>query len=185
MKQAERIHHRCRCLDRNFTFEEWIKYLREEKPSDEPVLTVGGEFQFNVNDVCLTPRRPVRIEKPTCKLEVRTAQSLNGRWDYGIDLNILTEGHSCGAGFIDDPEKGFPTEKEAIYACLLDASEDVSRKIGILEKQGDTPDDYEDDEESERQPKPSVVLSSLRAFLKEIQRQKQYYDPKQLSLFDL
>ena len=99
-----------------------------------------------MNAVCLTPRRPVRIEKPTWKLAVRTAQSLNGRWDYGIDLNILTEGHSCGAGFIDDPEKGFPTEKEAIYACLLDASEDVSRKIGILEKQGDTPDDYEDDE---------------------------------------
>lgn len=35
----------------------------------------------------MTPHRPVRIEKPTCKLEVRTAQSLNGRWDYGIDLH--------------------------------------------------------------------------------------------------
>lgn len=177
MKQTERIHHRCRCIDRNFTFEEWIKYLREENPSDEPVLTVGGEFRFNINDVCMTPRRPVRIEKPSCYLEVRTAQSLNGRWDYGIDLNILTEGHHCGAGFIDDPEKGFPTEKEAIYGCLLYVEERIVRKIGILEKQGD--------EESERQPKPSAVLSSLRAFLKEIQRQKQYHDHKQLSLFDL
>lgn len=127
-KQTERIHHRCRCLDRNFTFEEWVKYLREENPTNEPVLTVGDEFRFNVHDVCMTPHRPVRIEKPTCKLEVRTAQSLNGRWDYGIDLNMLTEGHHCGAGFIDDPEKGFPTE---------------------------------------------------------VQRQKQHYDPKQLSLFDI
>lgn len=184
-KQTERIHHRCRCLDRNFTFEEWVKYLREENPTNEPVLTVGDEFRFNVHDVCVTPHRPVRIEKPTCKLEVSTAQSLNGRWDYGIDLNMLTEGHHCGAGFIDDPEKGFPTEKEAIYGCLQYVEERIVHKIGILEKQGDTPDDYEGDEESERQPKAPAVLSSLRAFLKEVQRQKQHYDPKQLSLFDI
>lgn len=37
MKQAERIHHRCRCLDRNFTFEEWSEYLREN-PSGGSLL---------------------------------------------------------------------------------------------------------------------------------------------------
>lgn len=183
MKQTERIHHRCRCLDRNFTFEEWVKYLREGNPSGEPVLTVGGEFQFNISDVCMTPRRPVRIEKNFCMLEIRTAQSLNGRWDYGINLELHTEGRHCGAGFIDDHEKGFPTEKEAIFDCLLYAEERTARRIEALEKRGDSPEG--DDEESGREPKSSSVISSLRAFLKEIQRYKQHYDPKQLSLFDL
>lgn len=181
MKQTERIHHRCRCLDRNFTFEEWSEYLREN-PSGGAVLTVGS-FQFNICDVCLTPNHPVRIGKNFCKLEISTAQSLNGRWDYGMNLELNTEGRHCGAGFIDYPEKGFPTEKEAIFDCLLYVEERTVQKIKVLEQRGDAPEG--DDEESGREPKSSAVISSMRAFLKEIQRYKQHYDPKQLSLFDL
>lgn len=110
---SDRIHHRCRCLDRNFTFEEWSQYLREN-PIREAVLTVGT-FQFNISDVCLNPNKPVRIEKNRNYLEIRTAQSSNGRWDYGIDLGLYTEGRHCGAFFIDDPDEGFSTEKEAVY----------------------------------------------------------------------
>lgn len=182
MKQTERIHHRCRCLDRNFAFEEWVAYLREN-PSGGAVLTVGT-FQFNICDVCLTPNQPVRIEKNTCKLEIETAQSLNGRWDYGIDLVLHTESSSHGARFVSEPDQGYQSEKEAIYDALLYSEERTVRKIKELEQRGDIPsDDY--DEESERQPKTSAVISSMRVFLKEIQKQKQHYDPKQLSLFDL
>lgn len=182
MKQTERIHHRCRCLDRNFTFEEWSKYLREN-PSGGAVLTVGS-FQFNICDVCLTPNHPVRIERNICKLDIETAQSVNGRWCYGIHLGLHSESSSHGAQFVDDPSRGYPTEKEAIYDALLYSEERTKKKIKELEQRGDTPDDY-DDEESGRQPKASAVLSSLRAFLKEIQKQKEYHDPRQLSLFDL
>lgn len=182
MKQTERIHHRCRCLDRNFTFEEWSKYLREN-PSGGAVLTVGS-FQFNICDVCLTPNHPVRIERNICELDIETAQSVNGRWCYGIHLGLHSESSSHGAQFVDDPSRGYPTEKEAIYDALLYSEERTKKKIKELEQRGDTPDDY-DDEESGRQPKASAVLSSLRAFLKEIQKQKEYHDPRQLSLFDL
>lgn len=178
---SDRIHHRCRCLDRNFTFEEWSQYLREN-PIREAVLTVGT-FQFNISDVCLNPNRPVRIEKNRNYLEIRTAQSSNGRWDYGIDLGLYTEGRHCGAVFIDDPDEGFSTEKEAIYDCLVDTEKKVQEKIEQLEQRGDVPD-YNDDE-SEREPKTSATVSALKGFLKEIQRYKQYYDPKQLSLFDI
>ena len=89
MKQAERIHHRCRCLDRNFTFEEWSEYLREN-PSGGSVLTFGA-FQFNIFDVCLTPNHPVRIERNVCELDIETAQSVNGRWSYGIHLGLYSE----------------------------------------------------------------------------------------------
>lgn len=182
MKQTERIHHRCRCLDRNFTFEEWSKYLREN-PSGGAVLTVGS-FQFNICDVCLTPNHPVRIERNICELDIETAQSVNGRWCYGIHLDFHNESSSHGAQFVDDPSRGYPTEKAAIYDALLYAEERSIKKIKELEQRGDTPDDY-DNEESGRQPKASAVLSSTRAFLKEIQGQKQIYDPKQLTLFDL
>lgn len=182
MKQTKRIHHRCRCINRNFTFEEWCEYLREN-PSGGVVLTVGT-FQFNINNVCLTPNKPIRIEKTSCKLEIETAQSLNGRWDYGIALALHSEGSSRGAQFVDDNSRGYQTEKEAIYDGLRYSEERVIRKIEELEKRGDAPDDY-DDEESGRQPKASAILSSLRAFLKEIQRYKQHYNPKQLSLFEL
>lgn len=182
MKQTERIHHRCRCLDRNFTFEEWSKYLREN-PSGGAVLTVGS-FQFNICDVCLTPNHPVRIERNICELDIETAQSVNGRWCYGIHLGLHSESSSHGAQFVDDHSRGSPTEKEAIYDALLYSEERTKKKIKELEQRGDTPDDY-DDEESGRQPKASAVLSSLRAFLKEIQKQKEYHDPRQFSLFDL
>lgn len=182
MKQTERIHHRCRCLDRNFTFEEWSKYLREN-PSGGAVLTVGS-FQFNICDVCLTPNHPVRIERNICELDIETAQSVNGRWCYGIHLGLHSESSSHGAQFVDDPSRGYPTEKEAIYDALLYSEERTKKKIKELEQRGDTPDDY-DDEESGRKSKASAILSSTRVFLKEIQRQKQIYDPKQLTLFDL
>lgn len=182
MKQAERIHHRCRCLDRNFTFEEWSEYLREN-PSGGSVLTFGA-FQFNIFDVCLIPNHPVRIERNVCELDIETAQSVNGRWSYGIHLGLYSECSSHGAQFVDDHSRGYPTEKEAIYDALLYSGERTKKKIKELEQRGDTPDDY-DDEESGRQPKASAVLSSLRAFLKEIQKQKEYHDPRQLTLFDL
>lgn len=182
MKQTERIHHRCRCLDRNFSFEEWSKYLREN-PSGGAVLTVGS-FQFNICDVCLTPNHPVRIERNICELDIETAQSVNGRWCYGIHLGLHSESSSHGAQFVDDHSRGYPTEKEAIYDALLYLEERTKKKIKELEQRGDTPDDY-DDEESGRQPKASAILSSLRAFLKEIQKQKEYHDPRQFSLFDL
>lgn len=182
MKQINRIHHRCRCLDRNFTFEEWGEYLRAN-PSGGAVLTVGT-FKFNITDICLTPNKPVKIEGRICKLEISTAQSLNGRWDYGIDLALHTEGSSHGARFIDNPSEGFPTEKEAIFDALLYSEQRTVRKIKETEERGDRTS-YDFDEDNSREPKPSAVLSSLRAFLKEIQRHKQYYDPKQLNLFDI
>lgn len=182
MGQTERIHHRCRCLDRNFTFEEWSEYLREN-PSGGAVLTFRS-FQFNICDVCLTPNHPVRIERNICELDIETAQSVNGRWSYGILLGFYSESSSHGAQFVDDLSRGYPTEKEAIYDALLYSEERTNKKIKELEQRGNTPD-YYDDEESGRQPKASAILSSTRVFLKKIQRQKQIYDPKQLTLFDL
>lgn len=177
-EQDERVHHRCRCLDRNFTIKEWCDYLHDN-PSGGVVLNVG-KFGFNINDVCLTPNTPVTIERGTCRLEIVTAQSKNGRWDYGYRYNLHMEGGRSGAGYIDDLGKGFPTEKEAIYNALLYAENKALRKIDILEKGGDTPD-Y--DEDGERRKTPSI-LPTIRAFLADVREKMRYYDVRQLSLFD-
>lgn len=180
MSETTGIHHRCRCLGRDFTFNEWGTYLKEN-PSGGAVLAVGT-FQFNIFDVCLNPNRPVRLANNFCNLEVRTARSPNGRWDCGYSINLHTEGCGHGAAFVDDGTQGFPTEKEAVYAALAYAEERTARKIKELEKAGDMPSG-DCDEESERQPKASAVISSMRAFLKDIQSRRDWYDPRQLSLF--
>lgn len=177
------IHHRCNCIGRDFTFDQWGEYLREHPGcSGEPVFT-HKTFGYNISDVCVTPNRPVRIEKKACRLKIRTAESPNGRWSYGCSIHLYMEGHSWPPIFISDPEKGFPSEREAVFAGLSDAEMKTVRKIEAIERDGFTYCDP-DDVDSVREPKSSAILSSFKGFLNEIRVLKDYYDPAQLSLFD-
>ncbi len=176
---SEEIHHRCRCLDRNFTFEEWIAYLKETEYGTGPVFA-AGTFCFNINDVCCNPRRPVSIERARgYHVFLETAQSPCGRWDCGYDIAVHYTNSLRGAHFVDDPGEGFDTEDEAIYDALQYARHLAKREIGIVEKTGGILD--EDDDFS---PAPkSAVLRLLRGLLADIERQADIYDPRQLKLF--
>lgn len=96
-------------------------------------LSYNG-FDFNIHDVCLTPNRPVRLFNHHCIVEVKTAQSPTGRWDYGLDVNLHNSGHYVGAGFVDDVQKGYPTEAAA--PDLLAVLEII---VGIFEPNKLTP----------------------------------------------
>lgn len=184
MKQTERIHHRCNCIGRDFNFGQWCEYHREHPGSSgEPVFT-HRTFGYNISDVCVTPNRPVRIKNKVCRLEILTAESPNGRWGYGLTLLLYQEGHTWLPSFICDPETGFPSERDAVYAGLSFAERETVRKIKETELRGGDRPVYPDDEESGREQKPSAILSSLRAFLNEIRGFKDYHDPSQPSLFD-
>lgn len=183
MKKKD-VHHRCRCLDRDFTFEEWSAYLKEN-PRKEAVYRFG-EFDFNINDVCLNPNTPLRFEKSlSCRFEVWTAQSPNGLWTYGYDI---TTHHSCstrGAYFSDDPEDGFPSEREAVFDALRRAEEQTVREIRIAEQSGGDIDEDEEDYFSPRKKKKTPsALSVLKPFLNEIRKYQNQFDPRQLTLFD-
>ena len=104
------IHHTCRCTGQQFTFKEWCAWIKSHEKagqnSSEFVVLSHDGFDFNIHDVCLTPNRPVRLFNTHCVVEVKTAQSPNGRWDYGLDVNLHNSGHYVGAGFVDDVQKG-------------------------------------------------------------------------------
>lgn len=127
------IHHTCRCTGQQFTFKEWCAWIKSHEKagqnSSEFVVLSHDGFDFNIHDVCLTPNRPVRLFNTHCVVEVKTAQSPNGRWDYGLDVNLHNSGHYVGAGFVDDVQKGYPTEAAAILAALLDARKSAEREL--------------------------------------------------------
>lgn len=132
------IHHTCRCTGQQFTFKEWCAWIEShekagQNSSEFVVLSYNG-FDFNIHDVCLTPNRPVRLFNTHCVVEVKTAQSPNGRWDYGLDVNLHNSGHHVGVGFVDDVQKGYPTEAAA--PDLLAALEII---VGILDPDKLTP----------------------------------------------
>lgn len=73
------IHHTSRCLGREFTFEEWVAYLKAHPDAGgEIVHTSPSGFGFNLFDVCLNPNRPVAVESRHGCFEVHTSQSDNG-----------------------------------------------------------------------------------------------------------
>ena len=145
------IHHTCRCTGQQFTFKEWCAWLdNHEKAGQDSgkfvALSYNG-FDFNIHDVCLTPNRPVRLFNHHCIVEVKTAQSPTGRWDYGLDVNLHNSGHHVGAGFVDDVQKGYPTEAAAILAALLDARKSAERELANCSGRSQSNLDNEDDED--------------------------------------
>lgn len=144
------IHHTCRCTGQQFTFKEWCAWIKSHEKagqnSSEFVVLSHDGFDFNIHDVCLTPNRPVRLFNTHCVVEVKTAQSPNGRWDYGLDVNLHNSGHYVGAGFVDDVQKGYPTEAAAILAALLDARKSAERELADCSGRSRSNSDNEDDE---------------------------------------
>lgn len=179
------IHHTCRCTGQQFTFKEWCAWLDNHKKAGQDsgkfvALSYNG-FDFNIHDVCLTPNRPVRLFNHHCIVEVKTAQSPTGRWDYGLDVNLHNSGHYVGAGFVDDVQKGYPTEAAAILAALLDARKSAERELANCSGRSRSNLDNEDDEDG--LIKDSTLAPYIRNIIKQIDDQRRATAFKQLTLF--
>ena len=179
------IHHTCRCTGQQFTFKEWCAWIEShekagQNSSEFVVLSYNG-FDFNIHDVCLTPNRPVRLFNTHCVVEVKTAQSPNGRWDYGLDVNLHNSGHHVGVGFVDDVQKGYPTEAAEILAALLDARKSAERELANCSGRSQSNLDNEDDEDGFI--KDSTLARYIRNIIKQIDDQRRATAFKQLTLF--
>lgn len=170
-----KIHHRCRCTGQEFTFDEWCARCREHD-SAEIVFEYGG-FGWNINDVCMTPNVPITWEQDMYMIEVRTAMSPNGRWDYGMDINFHSFGHMRGVRFLEG-EDGYETEKEAIYAALEEIERDLMADVERIENQQEY-DDYGNPVSN------SSILPRYRRALEFVRKCKETYDPRQLTLFEI
>lgn len=114
-------------------------------------------------------------------MEVKTAQSPTGRWDYGLDVNLHNSGHHVGAGFVDDVQKGYPTEAAAILASLLDARKSAERELADCSGRSRSNSDNEDDEGGFI--KDSTLAQYIRNIIKQIDDQRRATAFKQLTLF--
>jgi hypothetical protein len=179
------IHHTCRCTGQQFTFKEWCAWIKSHEKarqdSSEFVVLSHNGFDFNIHDVCLTPNRPVRLFNTHCVVEVKTAQSPTGRWDYGLDVNLHNSGHYVGVGFVDDVQKGYPTEAAAILAALLDARKSAERELANCSGRSRSNLDNEDDEDGFI--KDSTLAPYIRNIIKQIDDQRRETAFKQLTLF--
>lgn len=160
------IHHICRCTGQQFTFKEWCAWIDSHEKagqnSSEFVVLSNNGFNFNIHDVCLTPNIPVRLFNAHCRVDVKTAQSPNGCWDYGLDVNLHNSGHCVGAGFVDDAKKGYQTEAAAILAALLNARKSAERELADCSR---------------------TLAPYIRNIIKQIDDQRRATAFKQLTLF--
>lgn len=179
------IHHTCRCTGEQFTFKEWCAWLdshgRAGESSGSFVVLSHNGFDFNIHDVCLTPNVPVQLFNSYCHVNVRTAQSPNGRWDYGLDVNLHTYGHHCGAGYIGESQQGYPTETAAILAALLDARKSAEHELKDCSSRSRSNPDNEEDEDG--LIKDSTLAPYIRNIIKQIDDQRRATAFKQLTLF--
>ena len=174
------IHHSCKCTGQNFTFEEWGKYLHF---SDRPeIVHQYKEFGFNIFDVCLTPNVKIKWENKINYFEVATAQSDNGRWDFGLHYNFWTQGGCSGAAYVDTLKDGYNTEKEAINAALSSLEEKCQRVIDEIQFRGG---DIDDNDSNESEIRGTSALPILKEAMRKIAYYKEVFNPRQLELFDL
>ena len=174
------IHHSCKCTGQNFTFEEWGEYLKQEDIPE--IVHRHKEFGFNIYDVCLTPNVKIKWANKTNYFEVATAQSDNGRWDYGLHYNFWAQGSGWGASYIATLKDGYNTEKEAINAALNYLEEKCQRVIDEIQFRGG---DIDDDDSNEPLILGSSVLPTLKEAMRKITHYKEIFNPRQLELFDL
>lgn len=179
-KNNKDIFHSCKCTGQNFTFEEWCEYLEQEDSSK--IVHQYKEFGFNIYDVCLTPNVKVKWVNKSNYFEVATAQSDNGRWDFGFHYTFGTQGGCNGVHYVDTPTGGHSTEKEAINAALNSLKEICQRVVGEIQFRGG---DINDDDSNEPEFRGSSVLPILKEAMRKIAYYKEVFNPRQLELFDL
>lgn len=171
----ERVIHTCNCLSRSFTSSQWGDF-RKEEPKDGIVFRYG-EFGFNVNDICLTPHKAIDWQNKVCRYLITTAQSPCGFWEFGLSCSVHNSGYGHGARFCKDETHGYPTEREAIHAALLECKRRTEREL----ESSQAPD--WDDDECPGIMKNSSAAPYIKDGLKQLELYLELFDPAQLTLF--
>jgi len=156
---SSEIFHTTRCTGQTYTHEQWSRHCKENRTGGFIAFTYK-DFQFNEFDVCMTPHTMTDYNHNGCQLRITTAESPNGRWDYGISYAYGTGGCGHAPSFISDQIAGYASEKEAVYAAILKAESWLRR-------------------DSKQRPKDPTT----KEFSEKIIAYKEMFDPRQLELF--
>lgn len=173
---SKAIHHRCRCTGETFTDTQWYHWLKNHN-SRESVFEFK-EFRYNINDVCLTPRKPVEWQNKHCRIVITTCQSPNGLWDYGYDFRFHDNAGNGCAIFVDDDYNGYQSEKAAISACLKWMRKNLGNILKYMRAVGDDFDEFGNYTAN------STILPYLERASVQIDALIERFDPRQLDLFE-
>lgn len=108
---------------------------------------------------------------------IKTAQSPNGRWEYGFDYNFHFSGGCHACVFVDDMNRGFQSERKSVYEALKHLEEKCVREITDNENRKE----YDDWGNVVNMPS---AIPNLKTALKQILKLKDVFDPHQLTLFE-
>lgn len=172
------IFHECVCTGQKMTWEEWAQWV-DSHPFVE-VVHRCGEFEYNINDVCVNPHKIVDFcDNYKNKFRIETCQIDNGKWGYGVSYWFGTQGHVHGATFTNAT---YDTERAAVYAALQEVEKRCAKVISEIGRYGEISDN-EDEDEDDVNPHNSSYLPKLKAIKNKIEVYKQEYDPMILNLF--
>lgn len=173
---GKQIHHRCRCTGEVFTDTQWYHWLKNHD-SQESVFEYNG-FRYNINDVCLNPKKPVEWHNKYCRIIITVSQSPNGMWDYGYDYTFHQDSGCGGAMFVDKDYEGYRSQKFAITSCLKFLKKNLGNILKYKKAVGDDCDDFGNWE------KNSTIIPYLENGMVQIDALIERYDPRQLDLFE-
>lgn len=174
--RINRTFHVCKAIGRAFTQRQWWTYLgQHDGQSNKVVATING-YQYNICDTCLNPTVVCQFEFKKSYLKVMYAVMPDGRYRGGYEYSILTTGGCAGVGFSEIGD--FDTRNELVTHYL----EIYERQVRTMLKQVKSSQDYDEDG-NEVSNTPSIQI--CKHMLKEIEDKKDYFHPKQLSLFEL
>lgn len=175
------IHHTCRCIRRTFSFGEWVAYMREiGYDSSKVVHTSPAGFNFNLWDCCINYNVPVKFSNRYCNVEIHTAQSDNGRWNYGFSSTIAYGWSSSPTDFIDNPTDGYATETQAILAALDIIRESTVKSLSVCERNiNQSPDDVRQSGMASNR----TLIPHLKDFIRKIDEERRRLTFIQQTLF--
>lgn len=168
--------HVCKALGRAFTQRQWSAYLKEHEFDRSETVAVVNGYRYNICDVCQNPTVELRIENKKDYLEVLYAIAQDGRFLGGYHWQIHDEGCWSGVGYSDVGH--FDSKNDLVTSCLEKYERRVKEKIEYLKRSRPC-----DDDGNEVSNTPSI--QSCMNMLKALKEKKDFYNPKQLSLFEL
>lgn len=166
--------HECICTGQKMTREEWAQWI--DSHSSDEVVHKCGEFEYNINDVCLNPHQAIIfVDKGKNGFQITTCCADNGKWGYGISYWFGTQGYCHGATFTNAT---YDTEKAAVYAALREVELKCSKVIDEIGRYGEV-----SEIEDEETPNYNSYLPKLKAIKNKIEAYKQQNNPMELNLF--
>ena len=169
------IFHRCVGLDRNFTSDEYARWLEEHPEGASCIVYEYEGFEYNFWDVCLNAREALKWQDDGhYNFRIRVAKAADG-WLVGIDYSHGNGGYGHGPSL--KSKKRYASEREAVFTALDYMRQAIEKQIAEAEQRRPALIMNNEDRDAAKAP------AKLNNMLRVVTDYMQQFDPRQLTLF--